>query len=361
MISKKTMWKIITVTMVALAASIIITAIGGGFILAKNLFNFDIFNLDWFPNDVEQDGAEDNKAPTLTADSDTVIIYTGSTLSYRKFVKITDNSDGELKLDATKSTVKQDIPGEYSVTLVATDAAGNKSKPLTLKVIVKDKMYSEASLMQAVEKMAQEKLGYTKATATKSKADIVRDIYNFVRDPAAGAQSANIVFDNSRSNAPSQLSQNGQKNRKNWKIDWVEEAVITLDLIEKGRGVGDCYTYYSVSKAFFEYFGIENVGIQRAEKSSQGGTHYWHAVKVEGGWYYYDSTRSGSQFHSGGVVDNNSCLITEERLLSYVINRPDAGTNPNDYYVLDKVNPDFFDADDNGGKFPTIATKKLGQ
>lgn len=346
MISKKTMWKIITVTMVALATAIIITAVGGGVMLLEKFVPLG--------DTTEEGGGEDKKAPTLTAVNDTIIIYTGETLSYNKFVKTSDNSDGEIKLKQTKSNVNQGVPGEYEVTLVAVDEAGNKSKALTLKVIVKDKIYSEEALMEKVEKMASKELGYTKTT-TKPKAEIVRDIYNFVRDPSASAQSANIVFDNSRSNAPSQLLQNGQKNRKNWKIDWIEEAVLTLDLIEAGRGIGDCYTYYSVSKAFFEYFGIENVGIQRAASSTQGGTHYWHAVKVDGVWYYYDSTRSGSQFHSDGVVDNNSCMITETRLLSYIINRPDSGTRNDDYYVIDKVNTDFFDSKD--GKFPPVKIK----
>ena len=147
MINKNTMWKIITVTMVALATAILVTAIGGGAMLIKEFIPVgDI---------ADNDGGADKKAPTLTSDSDTIIIYTGSTLSYRKFVKITDNGDGECKLEATKSTVNQNVPGEYSVTLVATDAAGNKSKALTLKVVVKDKMYSEESLMTLIAQKAK--------------------------------------------------------------------------------------------------------------------------------------------------------------------------------------------------------------
>lgn len=326
MISKKIMWKIITVTMVALALSILVTAIGGCAMIVK----------DMLPNVEEQSEGADKKAPTLTSDSDTVIIYTGSTLSYRKFVKISDNSDGECKLEATKSTVNQNVPGEYSVTLVAIDEAGNKSKSLTLKVVVKDKMYSEESLMTLIAQKAKSELGYTKEEAKasgKTKAQIARDIYEYVNDPSAGKNTANIYFSDV-SNAPSQKTQGGQKSRTGWEIDWIEEAHRTLSM---SRMEGDCYSYYAVSKAFFEYFGIENLGIQRAVSSSESGTHYWNIVKVESGWYYFDATRLGGSFADG---TKNACLITESKLLSYKTSN--GGT---EFYKIDKWSG-----------FPTIST-----
>ena len=315
MINKNTMWKIITVTMVALATAILVTAIGGGAMLIKEFIPVgDI---------ADNDGGADKKAPTLTSDSDTIIIYTGSTLSYRKFVKITDNGDGECKLEATKSTVNQNVPGEYSVTLVATDAAGNKSKALTLKVVVKDKMYSEESLMTLIAQKAKAELGYTKEEAKssgKSKTQIVRDIYKYVNSPDKSAVNANIFF-NDISNAPYQKNQGGNESRDRWELDWIEEAYLTLTM---DRMRGDCYTYYAVSKAFFEYFGIENQGIQRSLNDGMSGTHYWSIVKVENGWYYYDATRLKYTFADG---TRNSCLITEEKLKGY--EKPE-------FYAIDK-------------------------
>ena len=41
MIDKKTMWKIITVTMVALAVSIVVTAVGGGIELVGEMISVD--------------------------------------------------------------------------------------------------------------------------------------------------------------------------------------------------------------------------------------------------------------------------------------------------------------------------------
>ena len=326
MISKNTMWKIITVTMALMAAVVLVTAVGGAVMLVGELL----------PAEVEQDDGADTKAPTLTADSNTVLVYTGSTLSYRKFVKISDNSDGEIKLEATKSDVNQNVPGEYSVTLVAVDASGNKSKPLTLKVIVKDKMYSEESLMTLIAQKAKSELGYTREeakTSGKSKTQIVRDIYAYVNDPTAGKNDANIFF-NDVSNTPAQKAQGGQKTRNGWETDWIEEAYRTLSM---NRMEGDCYSYYAVSKAFFEYFGIENMGIQRAVSSTESGTHYWNIVKVEGGWYYFDATRLGGSFADG---TKNACLITEAKLLGYKTSS--GGT---EFYKIDKWSG-----------FPTIST-----
>ena len=115
---------------------------------------------------------------------------------------------------------------------------------------------------------------------------------------------------------------------------------------------GDCYSFYAVSKAFFEYFEIENAGIQRSADSSESGTHYWNIVKVEEGWYYFDATRLGGTFSDGG---RNACLVTEAKLLGYKTSK--GGT---EFYKLNKTNADFFEADDNGGVFPKIETTKIG-
>lgn len=329
-ISKKTMWKIITVTMAALALSIIITVVGGGIMLVSS----------FFPDDnIEEQDRGDTKAPTITAAKQDVIIYTGANVSYRSFVNVSDNSGGECQLSIDTSGVNQNVPGEYVVKYVATDAAGNKSKTFSLKVIVKDGTYSEEKLMTLVAQKAKTELGYTKEEAKaagKTKVQIVKDIYNYVNDPSAGKNDANIYF-NDISNTPSQAAQGGQKSRSGWETDWVEEAYRTLSM---SRMKGDCYSYYSVSKAFFEYFGIENMGIQRAVSADESGTHYWNIVKVEEGWYYFDATRLGGSFSDGS---RRACLITEAKLLGYTTSK-----GGKEFYKIDKWEG-----------FPTISTKPV--
>ena len=116
---------------------------------------------------------------------------------------------------------------------------------------------------------------------------------------------------------------------------------------------GDCYSYYAVSKAFFEYYGIENCGMQRnSTKKELSGTHYWNIVKVEGGWYYFDATRLAGTFQNGS---RNACLVTEADLNGYKT----SDGNPY-FYKMNKTDADFFEASANGGKLPTVETKAIG-
>lgn len=362
MIDKKTMWKVITVTMVALAVSIVVTAVGGGIMLVGEMISVEdidrgeqsddnetepsfitnIYNVIvnvFSPADKNEEDVKDTKAPTIKAAKENVVIYTGSTVSYRSFVKVSDNSDGECTLSIDSSAVNQNVPGEYVVKYVATDPSGNKSKTFSLKVVVKDATYSEDNLMKLIAQKAKAELGYTKEEAKasgKTKVQIVKDIYNYVNNPSAGKNDANIYF-NDISNTPAQAAQGGQKSRNGWETDWVEEAYRTLSMT---RMKGDCYSYYAVSKAFFEYFEIENMGIQRAVSANESGTHYWNIVKVEEGWYYFDATRLGGTFADGG---RNACLITEAKLLGYRTSK--GGT---EFYKIDKW-----------AGFPTISTKTV--
>ena len=319
MIDKKIMWKIITVTAVTLAAAIIVTAVGGVVVLIRSL--------------------GDDEPPVIEAvNGNVVTINRGDSFSYRNQVKVTDNSGEACELKWTTS-VDQNMAGSYKVKYRATDPSGNVSD-FTLTVKVVENNVENDKLMTLIAQRAKTELGYTREEAVsqgKSKTQIVKDIYAYVNDPTAGKNDANIYFSDI-SNAPSQKAQGGQKSRTGWETDWAEEAYLTLSM---SRMEGDCYSYYAVSKAFFEYFGIENLGIQRAVNSSESGTHYWNIVKVEGGWYYFDATRLGGTFADG---TRYACLITESKLLSYKTSK--GGT---EFYKIDKWEG-----------FPAISTDTIG-
>ena len=337
MIDKKMMWKIITVTAVALAVAILVTAVGGIVVLISS--------------------SGDKEPPVIEAvNGDVVTVEQGKSIAYKSFVRVTDNSGKECKLEV-KPCGDQNTVGSYKVKYRATDPSGNVGYlTITVKVIEVDVDY--ADLMALVEELAKSKLGYDRATAQKngySKEKVVRDIHKFVSGPYGSSRdNANILY-GSKSNAPAQEAQGGQKSRTGWKTDWADEAKLTLSM---ARMKGDCYSYYSVSKAFFEYFGIDNVGIQRGVESSLGGTHYWQIVNIGTDtapkWYYYDSTRFAGTFTDGSL---NACLVVESTLKAYVASA--SNNYATDYYVIDKNNPDFFDADDNNGNFPKIETIKL--
>ena len=331
-INKKTMWKIITVTMVVLAAAILVTAVGGVVTMFK-----------------------DSEPPVIEPVNGSVVtISRGDTFSYRNQVEVTDNSGKECDLE-WDSAVNQNKAGTYKVKYTAKDPAGNVGT-FVLTVKVKEVNVENDKLMTLVESISKTYLKYTRDEAKAngySNEKIVRDIFNFVADPTENDKNnANIVFVNSKSNSPNQNEQNGHDKREGWKTDWEEEAYLTLN----GIMSGDCYTFYSVSKAFFEYFGIPNVGIQRTTDSPMtqrdGGTHYWNIVKVEDGWYYYDSTRYAGHFE----LCEEPCLVTEKQLLSYVTS---SNVKNSGYYHIETKNSEFFDADDNNGVYPKIETKEI--
>ncbi len=321
---KSAMARLLKASIIVLACVILVTGAAVGIAWATGGFS----------EAAEESGNKDSadrKKPVITGpEGDKAIAYIGESIAYKSFVKASDNS-GEVNLSVDASAVNVNAEGSYSVTYTATDAAGNKAE-YVLTLIIKKKEYSLDTLMRLVAQKA-DALGITK---DMSRVEQVRRIYEFVNGPSgSGKFDANIYF-NDESNTPSQ-----QLSRENWQIDWIEEACRTLTM---SRMEGDCYTYYSVSKAFFEYFEIPNIGIQRSPNARESGTHFWCVVNVgtsgESLWYYYDATRLMAEFPSGG---KNACLITEEKLNSYVTSS--GGT---EFYKFDKPSD-----------FPVIATKEL--
>ena len=303
--------RLIKITVLVLAAAILLTGIAGGVTLLMNR---------------DSSGVEDDEGGTSAGglrirgpENDTVTIAPGDKPAYKSFVTV---SDGNAKLTVDASAVNTEKEGTYKVYYTATDGAGKQTSYTLTLIVSKNPSYTRERLMSLIAQRA-ESLGITKSM---SKVEQVRRIYAYVKDPSAGKYEANIYFSD-ESNTPSQSNQSGI--RTGWETDWVEEAIRTLSM---GRMEGDCYSYYAVSKAFFEYFGIENVGIQRSAGSSQAGTHFWHAVNVGSAsdprWYFYDATRLGGSFADGGT---NSCLITEEKLLSYTTSNGQRG-----FYTFDK-------------------------
>lgn len=334
--------RLIKISVIVLAAAILVTAVGAGATAVSLLISGEDFNID---------NGKDTDAPIIKGPSEGyVIVYAGESVALKSFVSVSDNKDANCTLSVDKGDFNANKEGSYKITYTATDASGNTSKPYPLDIVVKNGTYSEANLMKLIDQNAKKWGVYTKEEAKgKSKTEIVKNIYNFVKDPTASANSANIKFIDSQSNTPNQLAQNGRQSRKDWKTDWIEEAYRTLSM---DRMSGDCYTFYAVSKAFFEYFEIENCGIQRNTTEKElTGTHYWNIVKVEGGWYYFDSTRLAGKFSDDS---SNSCLITESKLQSYKTSQG----NPY-FYKMNKTDPDFFDASANGGKFPKISTTPI--
>lgn len=252
------------------------------------------------------DGGEDTVPPVIKLKSgESIFVTVGDTVSWREQVSVTDNS-GSVTLNFNAESVNTSVEGTYSITYTATDAKGNVTEK-TFSVVVKKAVFSYAEMEEVVRKKAT-MLGIT---SSMSKKEIVKAVYNYVNSPDKGKNDATFVFKN-ESNVPN-------IDRKNWETDWVEETVRAIGTDDlPGTYEGDCYTYYSVSKAFFEVFGIENKGIQRDFTSAKDGTHFWLMVNIGDSnaprWYYYDATRLAGTFSDGS---RNACLITLKKLQSY--------------------------------------------
>lgn len=287
---------------------------------------------------------KDTKPPTISArEGQTVVGYLGESPTYKKYVIVNDDKDEEPRLAIDPDEVNIDAEGTYKVYYQAMDNAKNKSEVFVLTYVVKNKQYSEEKLMTMIAELAEE-LGIKKDMSTVEQ---VRKIYNFVNREIGWSGGIG------ESNIP-------RINRDNWKVDWVEEAIRTLELYEEDDCEGDCYSYYSLSKAFFEYFDIKHIGLRRdksidEQKDADGerkGTHFWQIVDIGGGkWYFYDATQLAQGFNDG---TKNACLITQKKLSSH---RTSSG---GDYFYKISKASDCLDFSSAGvSTFPKIATEAL--
>ena len=259
----------------------------------------------------------DTEAPTISAPN-AITGYVGEGIAYIKAVEVTDNCFGEVDVQVDSSGVDINKVGSYTVKYTATDKAGHSSTAFVTVNILAERV-SEDMLMDKIGELASQ-LGITKSM---SKEEQVKKIFNYVNSPKLSKNDANIRFTNESNTDRS---------------DWMREAYLTLQ-----GGQGDCYSYFAVSKAFFEYFEIENLDIERsAGVSTQSGTHFWSMVNIgtksAPQWYYYDATRLAKPHNTG-----SGCLFTEAQRVDYNNN----------------VNSGFLEFDRKAYGYPETSTKTI--
>ena len=315
----KTVILAVKITVVALALAIVATTV---------TVIVDVASASGSPNKgAFGGGGNSNSAPviSLVDGGDVIYVYAGENISWRKYVQAIDDEDGTLT-PQIESNVNLDKEGIYSLTFSATDSSGKKTQK-TVTVHVTKKEYSYSTLMAIIDQKIAE-LGIDKLPTTKEKVEAVYAYVNSSLNKGTQVQA--------QSNTPGVTN-----NRKNWRNDWIEEATRTLQ-IEKG----DCYSYFSLSKAFFVRLGIEHEDIQQDNsKCTIDGinTHFWCMVNIgtssNPSWYFYDATRLGGTFSDGTA---NGCLRTREEIDNYKPNKSGTG-----FYAFD-------DKD-----YPKTATKSL--
>ncbi len=268
----------------------------------------------------DEHGNEKNYKTSLAVINDTeppqiyappkIVGYVNEGIAYRKDVKVWDNCFG-VTFTVDDSKVDPSKAGEYLVSYIATDAAGNKSEALVI-LIMHDIHVTEEMLGEKIGEIARNQ-GMSKSL---SKEELCKRIYDYVNNPEASASGARfqyVGFSNDTS-----------------RTDWRKEAYLTIQ-----NGQGDCYSYFALSKAFFEYFEIENMDIERSAGLTTD-THFWNMVNIgtssKPRWYFFDATRYAGKFTVGG---DNGCLLTEAQLEGY---KASSSKYDGVYYAFDKAN-----------------------
>lgn len=255
-----------------------------------------------------------------------VTVKQHSTPQYYSYVTVDEKYIG-YELEVTPGGTTDNV-GTYTVVYKLKD---NDGKTLdTLKITIVVEAYDEA--WEELEPLIAAKSNELGITKDMSKAEIVKKVYAFV--------NGGIPYE------PTSASHTGN-DRSKWEENWIKEALFTIKTMK-----GDCYSNYSLSKAFFEYFDIENVGIMRAENDGGlPGTHFWNVVNVgteqKPAWYYYDSTylNSTGKFSDG---TRDASLMTLDKLWSYHSSQIKEGKASTTFYAFDP------------SKFPTAETTPLG-
>lgn len=214
-----------------------------------------------------------DKTPPVIKGTKDIIVTKGKTASYKKGVTVSDNVDKDIELEIDSSKVNLNKVGSYKVVYKATDKAGNTTKK-EIKVTV------EAPVPKA----------YNLETVYKTADAILKGIIN---DNMTQRQKCQKIY--------------------NWihghigyvdysdKSSWTKGA---MDGFNNRRG--DCYNYFAMSKALLTRAGIENIDLKATKHK-----HYWNFVKVEEGWYHFDTTPRWDH--------PNLCLRTDAWMNSYSV------------------------------------------
>ena len=223
--------------------------------------------------------APDKVAPVITGTKD-IEVYVGDAVSYKSGVSVTDNVDAKPELIIDNSKVDLTKPGVYEVTYTATDAAGNTSAPITVKLTVKAKP----------ENFVAPEVIYAKADSILAQ---------FITDDMTDREKAEAVYVWTRRSVHLTYG-SAPKGFDHEKADWLQTA---YQLLNKDVVKGDCFYFFAVQKLLLQRLNIPTID---CEKIYDGDSHhYWLLVSVDGGKSYY---------HFDNVWSKQLCLVTDAEL-----------------------------------------------
>lgn len=221
----------------------------------------------------------DTEAPVIVTAPDSLEVDAGGTVIWRAGVEATDDS-GHVDLFLDPSGANLEVPGKYTVYIVAKDGAGNETRR-AVTLTVHDAGVTEDMLNAAIAKIEKDLLITSKMNAEEKVYAVFRYVYD------------TMEYSNTSKH-----------------IDWRKEAYESLS----GAYTGDCFTYCAVSYAILRYLGYDAYIVERAEsaKIEGTGTHFWVLVNIgseaEPAWYHFDATPQRSPYNLATYLMTNSQL-----------------------------------------------------
>lgn len=213
----------------------------------------------------------------------------GDSISYKKNIETSDNSNGEITLTVDSSEVDLNTPGTYPVYYTAEDPSGNQTTAettVTVNVVIPPEEADTLALAQGV--IAKQ------VTSEMSQWDMAYALWYWCR--------YNIRY-TSTSTHYDEVWQGAYQGLK--------------------KKSGDCYVFYATYSYLLTCCGIENMKVTRINGTSN---HYWNLVNVGNGWYHCDSSprRTGDPY---------VCFMqTDAQVKAYTDSYPE---HPN-YYTFDE-------------------------
>ena len=216
----------------------------------------------------------DTEAPTAVGIGNRETVLGRGGISYWSGITVSDNCDGPVTRTVLTDQVDPDKVGTYDITYRLTDAAGNVAE-YPAKLAVVEQEFDEEAFYRQLDALI-DRLGLRGLSVLEQ----CRRIYEYV-------------------NSDMTIHYTTSSNLKT-RTNWMREASLALD--SKG---GDCYTYFALSKAFFERLGIENLDVQRMPGYTKD-THYWSMVNIGTSdaprWYHFDATRLLDKVYDCGIL-----------------------------------------------------------
>ena len=214
---------------------------------------------------------------TLQADTEPPVLYgvvnrtayVGESIAYLAEVYAEDLVDGQTVVTVT-SEVIPDREGTYQVVYTSTDLSGN-----TASATCKFKLVKATVSEEEVHLLAQQTL------------------QKIVNDDMVTAEKLKAVFDYVRGN----VRYVGTSD----KSDWRKEAARGFK-----TGKGDCFTFYSVTRALLDELHIDYMSVTRKGGRTR---HFWVIVNIGTGWYHFDPTIAPHHKHKCFMWTNKQCQV----------------------------------------------------